>query len=90
MEGDHIAKKLLDISFNDNYDMNSVDMTDHLRTNYVLNQGLRQRKWRWSIFLLTFDVTIVNSFLLYKAYIRSNGLEPLYLLLRHFQGMDGF
>ena len=28
-----------------NYDMNSVDQTDHLRKNYALGQNLRHRKW---------------------------------------------
>ena len=28
-----------------NYDMNSVDRADQLRTNYNVGSGLRQRKW---------------------------------------------
>lgn len=59
-----------------NYDMNSVDRADHLRTNYALGQGLRQRKWWWSIFLWAFDVAIVNSYLLYKTYLEMHGFEP--------------
>ena len=56
--------------------MNSVDRADHLRTNYALGQGLRQRKWWWSIFLWAFDVAIVNSYLLYKSYLEMHGFEP--------------
>ena len=43
--------------------MNSVDRADHLRTNYALGQvqGPRQRKWQWLIFLLVFEVAIVDS-----------------------------
>ena len=57
-----------------NYDMNSVDRADHLRTNYPLGQGLRQRNRWWSIFLWVFDVNIVT----------------LHLSRRHFQGLDGY
>ena len=32
-----------------NHDMNSVDRADHLRKNYQMGQGLRNRKWWWSI-----------------------------------------
>ena len=34
-----------------NFDMNSVDRADQLRGNYSVGQGLRQRKWWWSIFV---------------------------------------
>ena len=59
-----------------NYDMNSVDQADQLRTNYQVGMGLRQRKWWWSIFLWAFDVAIVNSYLLYKSYLEMHGFQP--------------
>ena len=59
-----------------NYDMNSLDWADQLRTNYQVSVGLRQRKWWWSIFLWAFDVAIVNSYLLYKSYTEMHGFQP--------------
>ena len=59
-----------------NYDMNSLDWADQLRTNYQVSVGLRQRKWWWSIFLWAFDVAIVNSYLLYKSYSKMHGFQP--------------
>jgi len=60
-----------------NYDMNSVDRADQLRTNYNVGKGLRQRKWWWSIFLWGLDVAIVNAYLLYKAWHEMHGLKPM-------------
>ena len=57
-----------------NHDMNSVDRADHLRTNYCVGHGLRQRKLWWSIFLWGLDVAIVNSYLLYKSWYEIHGL----------------
>ena len=42
-----------------------------------MGQGLRQRKWWWSIFLWGLDVAIVNSYLLYKSWYEMHGLKPM-------------
>ena len=47
-----------------------------MRTNYILGQGLRKTKWRWSIWLLTFYVPIVNFYLLNKPSLEMCGLKP--------------
>ena len=74
-----VSLKFLRPNFVDNYnhDMNSVDRADHLRTNYCVGHGLRQRKWWWSIFLWGLDVAIVNSYLLYKSWYEMHGLKPM-------------
>jgi len=60
-----------------NYDMNSVDRADQLRTNYNVGSGLKQRKWWCSVFLWGLDVAIVNPYLLYKAWYDMHGLKPM-------------
>ena len=60
-----------------NYDMNLVDCADHLRTSNNVGIGLRQRKWRWSVFLWGLDVAFVNLYLLYKAWYEMHGLKPV-------------
>ena len=60
-----------------NMDMNSVDRADQLRTNYCMGQGLRQRKWWWSIFLWGMDVAVVNAYLIYKSWYEMHGLKPM-------------
>ena len=60
-----------------NMDMNSVDRADHLRTNYCMGQGLRQRKWWWSIFIWGMDVAVVNAYLIYKSWYEMHGLKPM-------------
>ena len=73
--------------------MNLVDRADNLRTNYSMGQGLRQRKWWWSIFLWAFDVAIINSYLLYKSYLEMHGFEPKSYYTyqeENFLGMDGW
>ena len=60
-----------------NFDMNSVDRADHLRKNYCLGEGLRQRKWWFSIFLWGLDVAMVNAYLLYKSWMNMHGFPPM-------------
>ena len=57
--------------------MNSVDRADHLRKNYYLGEGLRQRKWWFSIFLWRIDVAMVNSYLVYKSWMEMHKLTPI-------------
>ena len=57
--------------------MNSGDRAVHLRTNYSVGQGLRQRKWWWSIFLWGLDVAILNAYLIYKAWYKMHGIKPM-------------
>jgi len=74
-----VAMPFLRPNFVDEYnmDMNSVDRADHLRTNYSVGQGLRQRKWWWSIFLWGLDVAIVNAYLIYTAWYEMHGIKPM-------------
>ena len=60
-----------------NFDMNSVDRADHLMKNYCLGEGLRQRKWWFSIFLWGLDVAMVNLYLVYTSWIEMHKLTPI-------------
>ena len=40
-------------------------------------EGLRQRKWWFSIFLWDLDVAMVNSYLLYKSWIEMHKFSPI-------------
>ena len=77
--GKKVALSFLRPNFVDDYnnDINSVDRADQLRTSYNVGYGLTQRKWWRSIFLLGFDVSIVNSYLLYKSWYEMHGLKPM-------------
>ena len=58
--------------------MNSVDQAYQLRTDYSVGKGLRQHKWWLSIFFgRGLDVTIVNAYLLHKAWYEMHGLKPM-------------
>ena len=59
-----------------NFDMNSVDRADHLRKNYSMGEGLRQRKWWFSIFLWGLDVAMVNAYLVYKSWMEMHKMTP--------------
>ena len=73
-----VTKKFLRPNFVNvyNFDMNSVDRADHLRKNYCMGEGLRQRKWWFSIFLWGLDVAMVNAYLLYKSWMEMHGFTP--------------
>ena len=60
-----------------NHDMNSVDQADYLRKSYQMGQGLRNRKWWWSIFMWAFDVSLVNAYLCYKSWHEMHGRKPM-------------
>ena len=57
--------------------MISVDIADQLRSNYNVGHGLMQRKWWWSIFFWGIDVTIVNSYLIFKSRYEMHDLKPI-------------
>lgn len=57
--------------------MNSINRADHLRKNYCVGEGLRQRKWWFSIFLWGLDVAMANAYLLYKSWMNMCGFSPM-------------
>ena len=56
--------------------MNSMDRADHLRKDYSMREGLRQRKWWFSIFLWGLDVAMLNAYLVYKSWMEMHKMTP--------------
>ena len=50
-----------------NNGMNGVDVADQLRHQYRFHHWMRKRKWWWSLWFWGIQVSLVNSYLLYKT-----------------------
>ncbi len=64
-----VSMKFLRPKIVDNYNngMNKVDQADQLRSSYGFDLWTRKRKWWWAIWLWGIQVSLVNSFVMYRA-----------------------
>jgi len=74
-------KKSVDFSFlrwnlsdDYNYEMNDNDVADQLRLNYRIMRFQRNVKWWWALFLWGYEVSLVNSYVMYKRYCELKGV----------------
>jgi hypothetical protein len=68
-EGQCLMMKYLRPNVIDDYNngMNGVDVADQLRNQYRFDHWMRKRKWWWSFWFWGIQVSLVNSYLLYKT-----------------------
>ena len=74
-------KKMVDFSFlrwnlsdDYNYEMNDNDVADQLRLVYRIMRFQRNVKWWWALFLWAYEVSLVNSYVMYKRYCELKGV----------------
>jgi adenosine deaminase len=74
-------KKTIDFSFlrwnlsdDYNYEMNDNDVADQLRLVYWIMRFQRNIKWWWALFLWSYEVSLVNSYVMYKRYCELKGV----------------
>ena len=63
--------------------MGSVDLADHLRGTYRIDNGVRNRKWWWSILFWSVGVMLTNAYIMYIKINVSDGAEKKNLLSHH-------
>ena len=71
--------KFLRLNINDDYnhDMGGCDIADQLRNYYHFDHWMRKRKWWWSFFFWATGVLLVNTYISYKTYMISKGMQPM-------------
>lgn len=50
-----------------NFNMNSVDISDQLRSLYGFQHWVRNIKWWWALFMWVLCIILVNAYMLYKT-----------------------
>ena len=61
-----------------NHNMNSVDISDHLRIMYRPDGlWIRQHKWWWNIFIWCMGQSVVNAYLVYKKVCEADKKKPM-------------
>ena len=63
------------LSHNYNYEMNDNDIADQLRLVYRMQRFQRNQKWLWSLWLWSFEVSIVNSYCMMNRTAISRGFH---------------
>ena len=71
--------KFLCLNINDDYnhDMGGCDIVDQLRIYYHFDHWKRKREWLWSFFFWATGVLLVNTYISYKTYMISKGMQPM-------------
>ena len=71
--------KFLRLNINDDYnhDMGGCNIADQLRNYYRFDHWMRKRKWWWSFFFWATGVLLVNTYISYKTYMISKGMQPM-------------
>ena len=71
--------KFLCLNINDNYnhDMGGCDIADKLRNYYCFDHWMRKRKWWWSFFFWQLGFSLFNTYISYKTYMISKGMQPM-------------
>ena len=71
--------KFLCLNINDDYnhDTGGCDIVDQLRNYYRFDHWMRKRKWWWSFFFWATGVLLVNTYISYKTYMISKGMQPM-------------
>ena len=71
--------KFLHLNINDDYNhvMGCCDIVDQLRNYYSFDHWMRKRKWWWSFFFWASGVLLVNTYISYKTYMISKGMQPM-------------
>ena len=80
VETEQVEKmKFLRLNINDDYnhDMGGCDIADQLRNYYRFDHWMRKRKWWWSFFFWATGVLLVNTYISYKTYMTSKGMQPM-------------
>ena len=57
--------------------MGGCDIADQLRNYYHFDDWMRKRKWWWSFFFWATGVLLVNTYISYKTYMLSKGMQPM-------------
>ena len=72
----------LQLNVNNDYTagMGHVDVSDQLRNYYRMDHWLRTQKWWWAIYLWEMGVMLVNSYVCYKTYQESIGIDKKKIL----------
>ena len=67
----------LNIKDDYNHDMGRCDIADQLRNYYHFDHWMRKRKWWWSFFFWATGALLVNTYISYKTYMISKGMQPM-------------
>ncbi len=54
--------------------MNDNDIADQLQLAYPILRFQRNVKWWWAIFLWGYEVSLINSYVMYKRYCKLKGV----------------
>ena len=57
-----------------NNTMGGVDLVEQLQGTYRIDEGVRNRKWRWSILFWSIGVMITNAYVIYLHVNLENGI----------------
>ena len=57
--------------------MGGCDIADQLRNYYCFDHWMRKRKWWWSFFFWATAVLLVKTYISYKTYMISKGMQPM-------------
>ncbi len=61
-----------------NFKMNDNDVANQLRLIYWIMRFQRNVKWWWALFLWGYEVSLVNSHMMYKRYYKLKGVAVLW------------
>ncbi len=73
------------ISNDYNHEVNDNDIANQLCLVYQMMRNTRNMKWRWTLWLWRFEVSLVNSYHIYFCYHRMMGIDPDY---NHYEFMN--
>ena len=57
--------------------MNSVDIRDHLHSQYKIDHWMLKYKWWWKMFMCSRGVLVVNVYVVYNTECGLNSLMPM-------------
>mgnify|MGYP003321282704 FL=1 len=58
--------------------MGNVDQADQLRLQYRIHYWIRNRKWCWAMFFWTFELSLMNCYVLFKKFYKIHERKPPY------------